>query len=100
MPCPDGDACPDARRYGAIHPAPHPVMLLAVLRAEADVAAEAARFAPHAAKLTDLSLLGLHDAVRAEVEKRAAAIKARADREDGQAMGVAPAPGASIGNRT
>jgi hypothetical protein len=21
-PCPDGDACPDARRYGAVHPAP------------------------------------------------------------------------------
>jgi ribosomal protein L37AE/L43A len=22
VPCPDGDACPDARRYGAIHPEP------------------------------------------------------------------------------
>ena len=21
-PCPDGDACPDARRYGAVHPKP------------------------------------------------------------------------------
>lgn len=22
MPCPDGDLCPDARRYGKIHPKP------------------------------------------------------------------------------
>ena len=21
-PCPDGDTCPDARRYGSVHPAP------------------------------------------------------------------------------
>lgn len=23
-PCPDGDSCPDARRFGSIHPAPKP----------------------------------------------------------------------------